>query len=143
MYRVFKELFTTTYFVNKKPVYYIHNLSNFDVSFMLEAILDYNPKICYSNDRNLGFNINLGKDLIRFRDSYLFLNAGLRKLPSIFGLANKKGIFPYKFVTRDKLDYVGSGSIGLYDAASSIWLHGAERIPGYWVFIRYLFVRLL
>lgn len=36
--RVFKELFTKEYFVNKSPVYYIHNLSGFDITFLLEVI---------------------------------------------------------------------------------------------------------
>ena len=46
---------------------------------------------------------------ITFKDSCLFLMMPLKKLPSVFGFDNfvRKGFFPYKFLTQDRLDYNG------------------------------------
>lgn len=40
--------------------------------------------------------------------SLLLLPSSLRKLSKRFKISNPKGIYPYKFINKDNLDYVGN-----------------------------------
>lgn len=89
---------------------YIHNLSNFDSTFLLRVLAQF--KHCkFTTIMNKGQIIDIkvkfnDKYNIHFRDSLLLLPTSLRKLSKSFGVINK-GIFPYKFSNVCDLNYVG------------------------------------
>jgi hypothetical protein len=111
-----------------KPKYsgyniYIHNFSNFDGIFLLNAIilyLDYNnmkvsPLI--KDGKFINIKINYGPNFkynISFRDSYLLLPRSLSNLSTQFKVEHTKTTFPYNFVNDNlnkegmpDLNYVG------------------------------------
>lgn len=136
--------------VYDKNIFYCHNLGGFDSVFIINALLDYNDK-CKDNN-NTPFKLNYifrDKDIIQItiskqvvtknnnkdissglrtaklviRDSLCLLNNSLRDLGVTYGVNTQKGYFPYEFVTRNTLFYVGKtpgyryykGKLGLVD----------------------------
>ena len=94
-----------------RHIVYIHNSSNFDLVFLLKylvKIVDVQPVI--HNGRIISLMINFGKNLeykIQFKDSYLLLLNSLYKLTKGFGVDTLKSVFPFLFVNKDNLLYVG------------------------------------
>ena len=95
---------------------YLHNFSNFDSTFLLNALNSLGkikPTIKDGKimDVKLSFN---SKDYIFFRDSYLLLPCSLRKLAIGFNIENK-GIFPYRFVNKPNMPLLYSGPVPGYE----------------------------
>lgn len=91
---------------------YVHNLAKFDIIFLLKylvKIATMQPII--HNGRIISLLINYGKNneyKIEFRDSYLILLASLRKLCVAFNVNTVKSIFPFLFINKNNLDYIGN-----------------------------------
>lgn len=91
---------------------YIHNLANFDIIFLFKYLIklgNVNPII--HNGKFISINFNYGKNndyQIQFRDSYLILLNSLRKLCKSFKVQTVKSIFPYLFVNKNNLNYIGN-----------------------------------
>lgn len=68
---------------------------------------DIKPSIRLNKIYQLIFNHKINKNRITFKDSYLLLPHSLSKLLKSFNVEFKKGIFPYNFVNKDNLDYIG------------------------------------
>nr|UEP17200.1 hypothetical protein [Russula sp.] len=91
---------------------YVHNLAKFDVIFLFKylvkiAIMD--PKIHKGRIISLGINYGENNEYqIEFRDSYLILLNSLRKLCTAFKVETAKSIFPFLFVNKDNLNYIGN-----------------------------------
>lgn len=98
---------------------YVHNLSNFDSLFMLN-ILQNNFDINLTRNKGRIISIKVSKTIpnplfrdkekvisLTFYDSYQLLPSSLRKLGLSFNTITQKDIFPYNFVNKDNLNYVG------------------------------------
>lgn len=102
-------------------IFYVHNFGRFDAIFIQKILLDYNLSVLSEHQYKLVplyrdniiikldviKNINNKKIKITFLDSYNILNDSLDNLCKDFGVS-KKGVFPYKFVNKDNLDYMGA-----------------------------------
>lgn len=99
--------------MSNKHTIYIHNLSSFDSLFLLKSLynkfitkpLFKDNKIIYINIKKIIDKSN--KINIHFKDSLLLLPIALDKLISAFNIETKKLPFPYKFVNKDNLNYIG------------------------------------
>lgn len=107
-------------------IIYFHNFSDFDSMFILQGILDAGfdtPKIIDRDGSIIEMKISrtINKKTFRFTilDSYLILPNTLRQLCLDFHLdpAFSKSYFPYPFVTKDNLNYIGPVP------ASNFWLN--------------------
>ena len=95
--------------------FYIHNLTNFDVYFLFRVLISYENKYTcipyFRDDSIIGLKVStkLGKKNISIRivDSYNLLKDSLDKLCKAFDTPVKKSYFPYDFVTKNTLYYVG------------------------------------
>ena len=99
--------------------FYIHNLGKFDGIFLLRILVrlrknypdiwDYNTDFKDNKILYLDISKKVGKKKYRIKihDSLLMLNASLDELCKTFDTNIKKGIFPYNFVKRDTLFYIG------------------------------------
>lgn len=103
--------------------FYVHNLGKFDAIFIHKILLDhntqakdsyavkYNTKAIYRDGKIISLEIVKtvkNKNIkIKLVDSLNILNNSLDKLCSDFGLNYKKGIFPYNFVNKNNLNYIG------------------------------------
>lgn len=100
--------------------YYTHNLGNFDAVYLLKIILEYNKKvkdyfdlknIIYRNEDLLKFEVSIPSlyktTKIIFVDSYNLLANSLSSLAKQFGIPTQKGYFPYNFVNKNTLNYIG------------------------------------
>jgi hypothetical protein len=92
---------------------YIHNLANFDGIFLLRNLAAIGKLNVLLNKGKL-ISIDLifidkyGNEIqINFRDSYQILLSSLSKLGKSFQVKNLKSMFPYNFVTKDNLNYIG------------------------------------
>lgn len=98
---------------------YVHNLSNFDSLFMLN-ILQNNFDINLTRNKGRIISIKVSKTVpslvfkdkekvisLTFYDSYQLLPSSLRKLGLSFNTITQKDIFPYNFVNKDNLNYIG------------------------------------
>lgn len=91
---------------------YAHNLSKFDIIFLLKYLVKLatiDPII--HNGRIISLNVNYGKNKeyqIEFKDSLLLLLASLNKLCKYFKVENPKTIFPHLFVNENNLDFIGN-----------------------------------
>ena len=98
---------------------YVHNLSNFDSLFILN-ILQNNFDINLTRNKGRIISIKVSKTVpnplfrdkekvisLTFYDSYQLLPSSLRKLGLSFNTITQKDIFPYNFVNKDNLNYVG------------------------------------
>lgn len=90
---------------------YIHNLAKFDIIFLLKYLVKVATlKPVIHNGRIISLMINYGKNneySIQFKDSYLLLLSSLMNLSKAFGITNPKSIFPFHFVNKDNLNYIG------------------------------------
>lgn len=93
---------------------YVHNFSHFDYYFILKMLKDqqtikYNPfykdNKLYSLTLTLIINNKLYKIIIK--DSYLLLSNSLRDLGFNYKVDVVKGYFPYSFITKNNLNYIG------------------------------------
>jgi DNA polymerase type B, organellar and viral len=117
--------------------FYVHNLGKFDVVFIHKILKEYNLQcnkkhyILKSVFRDgvmlklsVSIKINNKKYIkINFIDSINYFNANktdsysLYSLCKDFKVSTTKGIFPYKFVNKDTLNYVGvTPSISFYNS---------------------------
>jgi hypothetical protein len=108
-------------------IFYVHNLHGYDSIFILSALLDYNTKnpnhykikTIFRDNRiiKLEIRIKTGKKSTRkitFVDSYLMLNASLKKLQIDFDCEGSKGHYPYLFVNKNNLYYIGKTPDKIY-----------------------------
>ena len=89
---------------------YLHNFSYFDGIFLLKILsnLSNNIRPIIRDGRLIDIRMSyLDKYHIYFRDSLLILPSSLKKLAINFNVA-QKGIYPYKFVNDNTLDYIGN-----------------------------------
>ncbi len=97
---------------------YVHNLSGFDAIFIIHSLIKFhNMKVepfykankLYSLSLTYQDKENKNKKIYKivFKDSYLLLGSSLRKLGKDFNVETQKGFFPYSFVSRNKLNYIG------------------------------------
>lgn len=116
-------------------VFYTHNFGNYDSTFLLKILKEYNLKLGYEfyklkelcrdnkilkleikvkkslSDRkpsNIGVRKDPGYISITIVDSLNILNQSLDKLSRSFNVQVTKGNFPYSFVKRDRLHYIGN-----------------------------------
>lgn len=100
---------------NNKAKVYIHNLSKFDYLFIANIIFehfDFNikPRADKIISITLNKKINTSKEKIRsitIYDSLSLLPSSLRYLAIKFKVNVLKGFFPYDFVDKTKLNYIG------------------------------------
>jgi hypothetical protein len=108
-------------------IFYVHNLGKFDVVFIQKALEEYNlyrrEKLNESEDYykltslfrddkilrlSVSIKISIKKYIkISFVDSLNLLNNKLEDLCKDFQVSTTKGIFPYEFVTKKTLNYIG------------------------------------
>jgi hypothetical protein len=112
---------------NRVKYFYAHNGSNFDFLFILKSLVKYNDfdiKVILKNSSQI-IEMKISKEFIRksgektkdkitiiLRDSMLFINGSLDKLAKSFindndSVEARKGIYPYKFVNKNNLEYKG------------------------------------
>lgn len=112
--------------INKynKFIFYVHNFSKFDVVFLYNVLLKANqvkgfdyynlkPVLRDNNIIKLTVKIKLNNNSknfikITFVDSLNLLNNTLKKLALDFNVEHKKGFFPYNFVSKNNLNYIGN-----------------------------------
>ena len=94
---------------------YAHNGGNFDFNFIFKLIFNnFNSvtKILSRENSLLTFSVKhkIGKNNVKvvFNDSYSLLPFSLDYLGKSFEVNTKKGIFPYNFVTKDTINYIGN-----------------------------------
>ena len=98
--------------------FYCHNLSGYDIVFILKVITDYNDNVedkysiscTFRDDRIIKINITNKntKRKVTFGDSLCLLNDNLRSLAKNFEVPTLKFFFPYKFSKPETLFYVGN-----------------------------------
>jgi len=104
-------------------IFYVHNLGRFDVIFLYKILLDYNSKLIseggsakyileplYRDNQILRLTVklkNIKQIKISFVDSLNLLNSSLADLCKDYNVETSKGIFPYAFVNKNNLNYVG------------------------------------
>jgi hypothetical protein len=115
---MFKDCFDDM-FNHNNSTWYVHNLGGFDAVFILKVLLlNYsNTKLLFKDSKPLAIKVtkttkntktNNNKTMkIIFKDSYKILPLKLRNLSSAFEIATQKLIFPYKFLSINKLNYEG------------------------------------
>jgi hypothetical protein len=89
-----------------KKYFYSFNGSRFDNLFIYAELYNREPhtKYCFAGNSIKYIKYNN----INFFDIALFYNLGsLRNTSKAFGLQEEKGVFPYKFVNTDNLNYIG------------------------------------
>jgi DNA polymerase type B, organellar and viral len=104
-----------------KYIFYVHNFGRFDAIFLHKILLDYNLHVeeknqyklvpLYRDNKMIKLEVRkiVEKKVIKisFVDSLNILNDKLEKLCEDFSVNTTKGIFPYSFVNKDNLDYIG------------------------------------
>lgn len=100
--------------------FYVHNFGRFDVVFILKVIITTNElhpnkyayNIIFRDDVILSIEIsskiNNKNYTIKLVDSYTLLQSSLSKLCKTFDTEVKKSVFPYDFVNKYNLFYVGN-----------------------------------
>lgn len=101
------------YLVNPKfnnHFVYMHNLSKFDINFMLGKISNIMDKIEPTIKDGNFINLAVSKNGVKlnFRDSMLILPASLKNLALSFLNKQEKMIFPHDFVNDSNLKYIGA-----------------------------------
>ena len=95
-------------------IVYVHNLSSFDVNFILKYLAELTPiKLIYKDGKVISIKAFYGDKnayTITFIDSYQILPSSLEKLANIFELSISKTPFPHGFLDGDpkKFNYVGA-----------------------------------
>jgi len=100
--------------------FYIHNMGRFDVVFILRVLIKanevsnntkYSYNLVFRDDIILALNISTKVNnktyTIRLVDSYNLLQSRLSKLCDTFDTEVKKSYFPYEFVKKNNLFYIG------------------------------------
>jgi len=97
-----------------KPEYnsftvYTHNFAKFDCLFLFNLLhKNFKTKFISKDNQIISLTIkNDDKICLKFKDSLKILVNSLESLGKSFDVPVKKDIFPYSFVKRDKLNYVG------------------------------------
>lgn len=106
------ELFRTKY---SDITFYCHNLSQYDIVFILKVLYDYNDLYpenkynisCILRDDKI-IKISKGKNSFTIVDSYIMLSDKLITLGENFWVSTLKSKFPYKFALEDNLFYEGN-----------------------------------
>jgi hypothetical protein len=90
---------------------YMHNMAKFDIIFLLKYLVKLGSvQPIIHNGRIISLTLNYGpnnKYKLEFKDSYLLLLSSLSKLTKGFEVKTIKSIFPFLFVNKDNLDYIG------------------------------------
>jgi hypothetical protein len=107
-------------------IFYCHNFGNFDLIFIYSVLEQYNFSLIEQNKEiyyqitplmrddqviRLDIKIKYLNDKyikISFVDSINILNGSLANLAKNFKVDHQKGIFPYSFVSKNTLEYVGN-----------------------------------
>ena len=101
--------------------FYLHNLGKYDVVFIYKVLKEYNIhkkeeyyilNTIFRDDTMLKLTISIKLSIkkyikITLLDSLNLLTDGLDTLSKDFEVAIKPGVFPYTFVTKDNLNYIG------------------------------------
>lgn len=128
---LFLDIFNSKLYNNY--TFFIHNLSGFDYLYIFSAltkgsdkfilkpiIKDDNVLVSLTITRKMnvevikqikGKKVIIKKEVnyvITLLDSFLFLPSSLRKLGEAFNCDVTKGVFPYKFISKDRINYVGN-----------------------------------
>lgn len=100
--------------------FYVHNLAKYDSFYLIPVLIDcvnlypnkYNYKFIFRDDYVIGIKISAkisNKTIsIRIVDSYTILAASLDKLCKTFNTDVRKSIFPYDFINKHNLFYLGN-----------------------------------
>lgn len=90
---------------------YMHNMAKFDIIFLLKYLVKIgNLQPVIHNGRIISLTLNYGADnkyKLEIKDSYLLLLSSLDNLSKAFKVDNPKALFPFLFVNKDNLDYIG------------------------------------
>lgn len=121
---------------NTGKTVYIHNSSSFDLVFLLKHIVEYphvevNPII--KDGKFINVEIKYGSAIrykLNLRDSLLLLPASLDELSKQFNGKSIKGIFPYAYVSKHNLDYVGRVPVYEYFDQSKVSLDDYNSYVG-------------
>lgn len=112
-----------------KKIFYVHNLGKFDSIFIIKNLTLYNERNKLKNPyyfepvfRNNDFIKLVVKRVVEgkvrsvtLQDSYALLANSLYDLCNAYNVPIKKGIFPYSFVNKNTLFYIGvTPSINYY-----------------------------
>lgn len=98
-----------------KTVFYCHNLSGYDVVFILKTICEYNETTydkynissVLRKDKIIQLTISRNKHKFTIKDSYAILPDSLSDLGENFEVETLKTKFPYSFAKQDNLFYIG------------------------------------
>jgi hypothetical protein len=90
---------------------YVHNLAKFDIIFIFKYLIKIATiKPVIHKGRIITVTVNYGENneyQMGFRDSMLILPKSLRDLCWAFRVETVKSIFPFLFVNKNNLDYIG------------------------------------
>jgi len=90
---------------------YAHNMAKFDIIFLLKYLLKLGKiKPIIHNGKFISVTIGYGDNeqyQIEFKDSILLLLYSLKSLCNSFKIEEPKSIFPYFFVNKNNLEYIG------------------------------------
>lgn len=106
--RIFMDIF-----MNKNLncyTFYVHNLGRFDSVFILKSlIINKNFEITpiWKDNTIISLTISLGDFKIFLLDSLQLIPGSLKDILISFGCKTQKGNFPYKFVNKNNLYYIG------------------------------------
>lgn len=92
---------------------YAHNMGRFDGLFLLKSLCNapkYKFKTFFKENTLVKLQIKDVKtnNSIKILDSYLMLPSSLSKLLESYNCDIKKGVLPYRFISKDNLFYVGN-----------------------------------
>jgi DNA polymerase type B, organellar and viral len=93
--------------------FFAHNLGRFDSLFLIKALIasiDITIKPVWKDNKIISIIIkhNVLNRKIKLLDSMNFIQGGLRKILLSFNCQITKGYFPYSFVNKDNLFYIGN-----------------------------------
>ena len=126
-----------------KYTFYVHNFGRFDAIFLHKILLDYNLTATpenqyklvplYRDNKMIRLEVLkiINKKIIKisFVDSLNILNDKLEKLCEDFGVSITKGLFPYSFVNKDNLVYIGpTPDISYYNKNIKVDLYNENKV---------------
>jgi hypothetical protein len=93
----------------KNYTIYVHNLKSFDSIFIIKTLVKrYKTKVLFKDGGLLSIRLSSKRTInFNFKDSLAMLPLALSKLNSSFNTGVEHILFPYKFVSEDKLNYKG------------------------------------
>jgi len=104
MHRFFSDLFALNL---KDTDIYFHNLSGFDVNFLLKPLLNIEgvkSEIMLREDKFIQIKITYGKSSFNIKDSLLLLPGSLNNLSKSFKIDTPKEIFPRKLFEKETFE---------------------------------------